>query len=461
VKNNREKILHGNMRSVLLSLALPVMAANAIQTIYGLADTFWVSKLADGDIAVAAVSYIGPMVGVAIALGIGMNIAGISIISQFVGLGRENEPRKVAGQLVSFSFFFSVVLGILGLLFGKQLLAATGAEGLILEYGWEYLQAVFLGGPAMFVFFAFQSIKQAQGDTLTPMLLAGASVILNVFLDPVFMFTFDLGIAGAAWATVVTRALSTLVGMYLLFFTDNGLRLNLGDLRFNRKIMGKIIKIGLPSGFGQSIEGIGFMIMNSFVLSFGDYTVAAFGIGNRINNLIFMPAMGLGSALAAVVGQNLGANKIDRAVKAVKESIFLSVTIMAAGAVAMFFAAPHIIKIFSQHPLVLEQGTYYLRLISMSIPLMGIFQAFVGCFQGSGHTLMAMLVTTGRLWALRLPMIILFKYFTPLAEKSVWFAMVGSNLLTCVFAFFLFLSGRWKQKVVDEKEDYIGDLELS
>ncbi|MDD4078666.1 MAG: MATE family efflux transporter [Eubacteriales bacterium] len=461
MKNNREKILHGNMRSVLLSLALPVMAANAIQTIYGLADTFWVSKLADGDIAVAAVSYIGPMVGVAIALGIGMNIAGISMISQFVGLGRENEPRKVAGQLVSFSFFFSVVLGILGLLFGKQLLAATGAEGLILEYGWEYLQAVFLGGPAMFVFFAFQSIKQGQGDTLTPMLLAGASVILNIILDPVFMFTFDLGIAGAAWATVVTRALSTVVGMYLLFFTDNGLRLNLGDLRFNSKIMGKIVKIGLPSGFGQSIEGIGFMIMNSFVLSFGDYTVAAFGIGNRINNLIFMPAMGLGSALAAVVGQNLGANQIDRAVKAVKESIFLSVTIMATGAVAMFFAAPHIIKIFSQHPLVLEQGTYYLRLISMSIPLMGIFQAFVGCFQGSGHTLMAMLVTTGRLWALRLPMIILFKYFTPLAEKSVWFAMVGSNLLTCVFAFFLFLSGRWKQKVVDEKEDYIGDLELS
>jgi putative MATE family efflux protein len=461
MKNNRERILHGNMRSVLLSLALPVMAANAIQTIYGLADTFWVSKLADGDIAVAAVSYIGPMVAVAIALGIGMNIAGISMISQFIGLGRENESKRVAGQLISFSFFFSLILGLLGLLFGKQLLAATGAEGQILEYGWEYLQAVFLGGPAMFVFFAFQSIKQAQGDTLTPMLLAGASVILNIILDPIFMFTFDLGIAGAAWATVVTRALSTVVGMYLLFFTDNGLRLNLGDLRFNSKIMGKIVKIGLPSGLGQSIEGIGFMIMNGFVLSFGDYTVAAFGVGNRINSLIFMPAMGLGSALATVVGQNLGAGQIDRAGKAVKESIFLSVTIMASGAVAMFFAAPHIIKIFSQHPVVLEQGTYYLRLISASIPLMGIFQAFVGCFQGSGHTLMAMLVTTGRLWALRLPMIILFKYFTPLAEKSVWFAMVGSNLLTCVFAFFLFLSGRWKQKVVDEKEDYIGDLEVS
>lgn len=457
--NNRNKILHGNIRSVLLSLALPVMAANAIQTFYGLADTFWVSKLTDGEIAVAAVSFVGPFVGIAISLGIGMNIAGISMISQFIGLGRERESRLVAGQLISFSFVFSVVLAIIGMFFGKQLLVLTGATDLVFEYGWEYLKPVFLGGPVLFVFFAFQSIKQAQGDTLTPMLLAGASVILNIILDPIFMFTFNMGIAGAAWATVVARALSTIAGLYILFSSESGLRLTPSDLRFNRKVMKKIVKIGLPSGLGQSTESIGFMIMNGFVLSFGDYTMAAFGIGNRINNLIFMPAMGLGSALATVVGQNLGADQVKRATRAVKESILLSVTIMAVGAIAMFFAAPHIVALFSNHPVVLEQGTFYLRLISASIPLMGIFQAFVGCFQGSGHTLMAMLVTTGRLWALRLPLIVIFKYFTPLAEKSVWYAMVGSNLLTCIFAFFLFLSGRWKQRVIDEKEDYLGELE--
>lgn len=458
---NREKILYGNIRTVLLSLALPVMLANAIQTIYGLVDTFWVSKLADGDLAVAAVNFIGPLVGVSMALGIGMNIAGISIISQFIGLGKENEARRVAGQLLSFSFWFSVVLAILALAFGRQILAATGAKGLILEYGWEYLSAIFLGGPTMFVFFAYQSIKQAQGDTLTPMLLSGATVILNIFLDPLFMFTFNMGVAGAAWATVASRAFSTLAGLYLIFFTNNGLRLRFSDLRFNLKILIKIVKVGLPAGFSQSLEGLGFMIMNIFVLSFGEYSVAAFGIGNRINNLILMPAMGIGAALAAVIGQNLGAGQIDRAVKAVKESLLLSVTVLAVGGLSMFFASPHIVGIFSDDPLVLEQGTYYLRLISLSIPLMGVFQAFVGCFQGSGHTFMAMLVTSGRLWVLRIPLIMIFKYFTPLAEKSVWWAMVVSNLLTCVFAFFLYMTGRWKQRIVSEKEDYLGEAETA
>jgi len=458
---NRDRILNGNIRAVLLSLALPVMLANAIQTIYGVVDTFWVSKLADGDMAVAAINYIGPLIGVAMALGIGMNIAGISIISQFVGLGRETEARKVAGQLVSFSFVFSAVLGIGGLAVGKTIVAATGADGLILKYGWDYLSIILLGAPTMFVFFAFQSIKQAQGDTFTPMLLSGASVVLNIFLDPLFMFTFNMGVAGAAWATVISRALCTVAGLYLLFFSDNGLRLHFKDLRFNAKILGKIVKIGFPAGFGQSIEGLGFMIMNVFVLSFGEFSVAAFGIGNRINSLILMPAMGIGAALAAVIGQNLGANQIERAVQAVKESLLLSVTVLTVGGVAMCFASPYIVGIFTKEPVVLEQGIYYLRLISLSIPLMGVFQSFVGCFQGSGHTFMAMMVTSGRLWALRIPLILVFKYFTPLAEKSVWWAMVTSNLLICVFAFFLFLSGRWKQRIVNEKEDYLGDLDTA
>lgn len=456
---NREKILKGNLRKVLISMSLPIILANAAQTIYQVVDMYWVSRLADGDNAVAAINFVWPMIFITMAFGIGMNVAGTSIISQFIGLGREKEAKTVAGQLVSFSFVFSFVLGLVGLIFGRQILAAVGADGAMLENGWKFLSIMFLGMPTMFVFFAFQSIKQGQGDTLTPMVLAGVSVLLNIGLDPLFMFTFDMGIGGAAWATVVSRALNSVAGLYLLFFTDNGLRLRLRDLRFNPKVLQKIIKVGLPAGLGFSVEGIGFMIMNIFVLSFGEFTIAAFGIGNKINSLILMPAMGIGGALAAVVGQNLGANQIDRAVRAVKESIFLSVTIMSVGGIAMYFAAPSIVGIFTDQPIVLEQGIYYLRLITLSIPLMGIFQSFVGCFQGSGHTVMAMMVTTGRLWALRIPLVLLLKHFTPLAEKSVWFAMVSSNLIICVIGMVLFIAGRWKERVVDEKEDYGVELE--
>jgi len=458
---SRDTILHGDIRKALLALSLPVILANAIQTLYGVADMYWVSRLADGDAAIGAINFVGPVINTAMAFGIGMNIAGTSLISQFIGLGKLREAKKTAGQLVSFSLLFSVALAVLGLLFGRQLLVLLGAEGSILEYGWTYLSITFLGGPTMFVFFAFQSIKQGQGDTLTPMVLAGASVLLNIVLDPLFMFTFGMGVAGAAWATVTARALSTVAGMWLLFFTDNGLRLSVSDLRFIRKLMAKIVKVGLPAGFGQSVTGLGFMIMNVFVLSFGEHTIAAFGIGNQINSMILMPAMGFGSALAAVVGQNLGAGQVDRAARAVKESILLSVTMMSVGGIAMAFAAPSIVGVFSDNPVVLEQGVFYLRLITLSIPLMGIFQSIVGCFQGAGHTVMAMFITTGRLWAIRIPLILLLKHFTPLAEKSVWFSMVGSNFLTCVAGLILFAMGRWKKPIVDEKEDYLGELDIA
>ena len=455
----REKILFGNIREVLIALSLPVILANAMETIYGVVDMYWVSKLASGDTAVAAVNFVWPLIFVTMAFGIGMNIAGTSIISQFIGLGREKEARKVAGQLVSFSFIFSLALGVLGVAFGRQLLAAIGAKGLILDFGWEYLSAIFLGMPTMFVFFAFQSIKQGQGDTLTPMLLAGGAVVLNIVLDPLFMFTFQLGLSGAAWATVASRALASLIGLYLLFFTDKGLRVKFQDLRFKAKILATIIKVGLPAGFGQAIEGLGFLIMSIFILSYGEFSTAAFGIGNNINSLILMPAMGIGAALTTVVGQNLGANQTERAVQAVKESIRLSVSILTVGGIAMCLAAPAVVGIFTSQPVVLEQGIYYLRLISLAIPLMGVFQAFVGCFQGSGHTFMAMIVTTGRLWALRIPLVLFFKHFTSLAEKSVWYAMVISNFLICIVGLVLFLQGSWKQRVVDEKADYLGELE--
>ncbi|WP_353892283.1 MATE family efflux transporter [Proteinivorax hydrogeniformans] len=457
---NREKILKGNIKKVLISLALPIILGNAIQTIYQVVDMYWVSRLADGDNAVAAVNFVWPMIFVSIAFGIGMNIAGTSIISQFVGLNKEKEAQKVAGQLVSFSLLFSLALGIFGAVFGKQILIWMGAEGAILQHGWDFVSIIFAGMPTMFVFFAFQSIKQGQGDTVTPMILAGGSVVLNIILDPIFMFTLNMGVAGAAWATVVSRALNSIAGIYLLFFTDNGIKLKVADLKFNKKVLQKIVKVGLPSALGHSVEGIGFMVLNIFVLGFGASTIAAFGIGNKINSLILMPAMGIGQALAAVVGQNLGADQIDRASQAVKESIKLSVTILAVGGIILFLLAPQIVGIFTSDEVVLEQGTFYLQLITLSIPLMGIFQSFVGVFQGSGHTMTAMMITTGRLWALRIPLILFLRNFPALGERAVWYAMVGSNFIICIIAFGLYLIGHWKEKIVDEEEDYVEDLEV-
>lgn len=457
----REEILYGDIKPILIKLALPIILGNAIQTVYQITDMFWVSRLSDGDLAVASINFVWPVIFVMISFGIGMNIAGISIISQFIGLNKTRQASMVAGQLVSFSLVFSVVLAFVGLLRGQWLLELLGAEGAILNNSWTFLRIIFAGAPMMFVFFAFQSIKQGQGDTTTPMLLAGSSVILNIILDPIFMFTFNMGIAGAAYATVVSRTLASLAGCYLLFFHTRGIKLKVADLHFNAEVLKKIIRVGLPSAFGNSIEGIGFMILNSFVLAFGAHTLTAFGIGNRINSLILMPAMGIGAALATVIGQNLGAGQKQRAVTAFKASIKLSVTILTIGGFIIFLISERIIGIFTTNPLVLEQGTFFLKLISLSLPLMGIFQSFIGTFQGAGHTVTSMLITSGRLWGLRIPLIILLRNFTALEEKSIWVAMVVSNFIICIIAYFVFATGRWQNPIVDEKEDFTKNLDLT
>lgn len=449
-EEKQELILKGDIIQAIKILAVPIMLNNFIQTIYNLTDTFWVSKL--GAVEVAAITLIWPVIFFSMSLGIGINIAGNALISQYTGSGQKKRASEVAGQILSFSVIFSTILAVAGYFLAPYIVSAMGGRGELFRQASAFMQIIFIGIPTMFTFFAFFSIKQGQGDTVTPMKFSAAAVIMNIILDPIFIFTFNLGIEGAAWATVLSRSVFSLIAVYSLFNSKQGIRLYLKDLRINRDILSTVIKIGIPSSIGQSTAALGFSILNSFIVSFGSTTLAAFGIGNRINSLILMPAMGVGNALATIVGQNLGADQLDRAKEAIKKSILISVTFLGLGGVVVFFLSERVIGLFTQNPEVLAQGTYYLKLISISIFLMGIFQTFIGTFQGSGHTLSAMIIMGGRLWGLRIPLILVFKNIFHLGPNSVWYAMVLSNALICLISYAIFLTGNWQHKVIKGKK---------
>ena len=160
------------------------------------------------------------------------------------------------------------------------------------------------------------------------MIINVSSAILNVILDPIFIFTFNLGMRGAAMATVISKVIFTLYMIYVLFSKSEDIYLKKNNLTLDKSILSQIIKIGLPSSIGQSASAFGFIILNIFVVSYGSATLAAFGIGNRINSLIMMPSMGIGSALATVIGQNLGANQVDRAKQGFKTACKITITFM-------------------------------------------------------------------------------------------------------------------------------------
>ncbi|WP_026894415.1 MATE family efflux transporter [Clostridiisalibacter paucivorans] len=445
----REFILEGKMSKVILVLSGPLMINNLIQTIYNLTDTYFVSIL--GDTEVAAITLIWPVIFFMMSLGIGVSIAGTTLISQYIGSDNYTKAKYIAGQIISFSLVFSFVLGIIGFIISPHIIRFMGGEGDLFTYSNEFLRIIFLGMPTMFIFFAFNAIKQGQGDTMTPMRYGALSVGLNIILDPIFIFVLDMDIQGAALATVLARGVFAIYALYTLFNKNTGIQLTKKDLIFNKELLQKIIKIGLPSSIGQSTAALGFTVLNIFILSFGEETITAFGIGNRINSLILMPAMGIGSALATIVGQNLGADNIKRAKEAVKTSAFIATIFLVIGGSIIFSLSEKVVGIFSDNAIVLKQGSQYLKLISMGLPLVGFFQIFIGTFQGSGHTISAMIIMMGRLWGLRIPMILIFKKFTNLGPSSVWYSMVLSNAFICIIGFGIYMTGKWKKKVIKRK----------
>lgn len=452
----RELILNGKMSKVIMVLSLPIMLNNFIHTIYNLTDTFFVSKIPGN--AVAGVQFVWPLIFLISSFGMGMAVATSSIIAQYIGAHQQEKARQTAGQSISFLFVLSLLLGIIGFVTAPTIIRWMGGTGELYKNAYAYLSIMFLGMPTTFLMNAYNAIKQGQGDTVSPLIIGTLSVLMNVILDPIFIFVLDMGVEGAALATVISTAVFALYGILTTFSKKQSLKLEFKDLFFDKDILGKIVSIGLPSSTGQATTAFGFTILNVFLVSFGEVTLTAFAVGNRISSLIMMPAMGIGSALATVVGQNLGADNIARAKLAVRSSVRLSTVFLVVGGLLMLPFSENIVAAFSNDPEVISSGTEYLNMIIYSIPLMGFFQILVGVFQGSGHTLSAMVLMMGRLWALRIPVVYALSKLDGFGPSSIWYAMIFSNLIICMVGFGIYMTGRWQHKIIKQKKSVIDEM---
>ncbi len=448
-EKKRNLILNGDMYKVIITLSWPIMINNLIQTLYNLADGVWVSKL--GSVQFAATSFVWPVNFLFISLGIGLSIAGTSILSQLIGAAKYEEANKYASQLMVVSLICSVCFSLLGYLISPLVIKLMGGTGDLGKYSNIYLKITFLDMPFMFLFFNFNSIMNSQGNTLLPTVLSGISAILNVVLDPLFIFTFNMGVAGAAIATLIAKALLALAGIVILKRSSAIIKPSFKNFKFDKYIIKKIVKVGLPSSIGQSGSALGFIVLNGFIASYGTATIAAFGMVNRITSLIMQPAMGIGAALTSIVGQNLGSDQVDRVKEAFSKSMKLTITFSILGCILLLWQDKAIINFFIQSRddgEVIAQGINYLKYISYSMPLMGIFSVLQGIFQGSGHTKYSMAMEIGRLWFVRLPMILIFKYFTQVGPSGIWFSMSFSNLIICIYGFLIYRKDNWQSNII-------------
>ena len=449
-QNKSELIQKGDMYKVLLSLSIPIMINSIIQTLYNLVDGIWVSKISS--VHFAATSFVWPINFLFIALGVGLSVAGTSLLSQLIGADKYKEAKEYSSQLMVSSFLLSIAFVVVGVISSPYIIKLMGGEGYFAELSNTYLRISFLDLPFMFLYFNINSIMNAQGNTITPTILSAISALINVVLDPIFIFTFNMGIAGAAWATVLSRVVLALLGVKVILMGDNDLKPQFRGFKFNKNILKEILRVGLPASIGQTGAAIGFMALNGFIVSYGTATMAAFGMVNRVTSLVMQPAMGVGAALTAIIGQNLGAGQLDRATESFVKASKIALYIGIIGGVFIFIFNKQIVNFFIQskdEPEVIFQSMNYMKFVAFSMPLMGMFSVFQGIFQGSGNTKYSMAMEVGRLWIVRLPMILLFKNFSDFGPTGIWFSMSFSNLIVCLFGLWVYKTNGWNRKTVD------------
>lgn len=435
-----EFILTGNLYKVILKLAIPIMLANLIQTIYNLTDTYFVSRI--GDIEVGAVGMVWPIIFCFIGLGGGISLGAVALISQSIGAKDESAARKASGQIIIFSFLLGIVMCLLGYVVSPFILRAMGATGQIYTLAWRYLSIIYIGIPFMYVFFAFQAIEQAQGNMTLPMLLSGVSVVLNIVLDVLFILVLGLGVAGAAYATIIARVLLGIFSMIYYFASSKRMyKPTIRELRPNFGIIAKICKIGIPASVGQVTTAVGFIVVNGFVLSYGSSVLTAFVIGNRIVSLAVMPCFGIGSALSTIVGQHLGAGYIDRTKRVLYAAAKVSVMVGAVGVILLLFTREPFIRAFTDDNNVIAQALDYSLMITLALPLMGIYNVWTGFFIGAGNGTFSMLTMISRLWIFRIPSILVLKYVIHMNEYAIWYPIIISNALACLLGFALYKRG--------------------
>lgn len=465
VEKLKEDILSGPIIKTILVLGWPVMVSNGLQMLYNLVDTYWLGKL--GKVAVAAPTVGFPVVFLLISLGTGFSIAGVSLVSQHTGAGSDSSANEAAGQVISFMFLGAILMSVLGYFLAPFLLQTLmGVPEDVYPKSLAYIRIIFWGMPTMFIFFAFRSLTRGVGDMVTPMIITGGSMVANVILDPILIFGLgnlpEMGVAGAALATVLSRAVASIAAIYLLFSGRIDIRVTWRSLRLKLRWVSQILKIGIPSAIGQTGTAIGFVLLMGLVSRVGVVAVSAYGIGQRIISLLNISIWGLASPLTTMIGQNIGAENKNRAIRTAHRAFALSfVTLFSLATVVYLFRKP-LFRVFIDDPAVVEVGARFLTIFVWSIPFFGIFSLVSAVFRGSGHTKPPMALSLVRLLVLRVGVSYLLAFGLVginMGADGLWLGLFVSNTLSGIMAFIWFMRGTWLERTIKGVKPKPGGLE--
>ena len=436
-----------NPSKALWSLAIPIMFGMGVQTLYNLVDMIFIGRL--GGEAIAGIAFNMPLFFLVLGLTMGLGTGVTASIARFIGQDNKKEADNSAEHALFMAIIISIVLCSVGLLFGEDILAFFGAKGNIKILAWEYLHVMCIGMPFMIFSGFFRSILAGEGDMKFPMMIAGLGTVLNIILDPIFIFDlenyggfgFGLGISGAAMATVISQIIVFIIFIYMLFVKDHSyITFKLKDFSFSTMILWDIVKVGFPASMSMVVMAFGQGVFNKILIYFSSDTVAAYQVAGRLDMLVFLPIFSIAASLTTLVGMFFGAKEYKVLKYIIRYGIISAFCITTILSGFVFLFADIVVGLFTDDANISQIASTFLKLFAFVYPLISVGITTGRVLQGLGKGLPVLVITIIRVLGVSAPLALFFIFYMNKTVEWVWYSMMISAAIAFTISIIWLLS---------------------
>ena len=422
-----------NPPKALWTMALPIIAGMMVQTLFNVVDIMFIGWL--GADEVTAVAFVSPLFFIIIGLAVGIGSGITATIAQSIGRKDKEDADNCADHTILIGLTITVVLSVLGIVYGRELLYLLGASGHILDISYEYLRVLTFGiGLVVFSLF-FRAIMAGEGETKIPMIIGLIGTFLNLILDPIFIFYLGYGVRGAALATVISQLVMLMAYLFIIFVKKSTyISFNISNFKYSSSIISKILNIGIPSSLSMLIISFGQVVMNRIIINYSTEAVAAYQIVSRIDMLLFMPILGIAIALTTIVGMFYGANENVKLLSVVNYGLNRAFLITLVSVLILFLSAEKILPIFTSSTEVINVGITYLKIIVLVYPVVGISVICSRVCQALGEGMPLLITTITRVLILTAPLSYYF-YIIGKPIEWVWFSQVFAIVIAAIISY--------------------------
>lgn len=425
-------------------IAFPSMVGMVFTALYNVVDMFWVGKL--GYEQLAAVAIFGIFFEFAIIFNEVVGTGSMALIARHYGAKNYERVNDVVKQTLFLKFFIALIFCFIGIFLVKSILVVLGAQGDTIVYGIMYGRTMSFGFLFLLTGATLFTAMRGVGDARTPMKIMIVSNVLNMGLDPLFIFGFNLGITGAAAATVLSQMTAVGIGIFLITTGRHIVKIDTA-INIDLKTMKTMLSIGIPTGVETFIRNIANMISIRIIAGFGMTVVAGFQIFARLLGFAIIPLFGLVIACSTLVGHNLGAGKPKKAEKTALKSAYMGAISMVMVGAVYFVFSHDLVSFFNSTKDVVQAGVSCFRIISPFLVFAGLYYPLSGAFFGSGDTKPPMVITFLAVFCFQIPVMVAASRI--LGPDGVFLAFGCSFLVGFCIMVVWFLRGTWKQKTLE------------